>query len=123
MKIRGSYAASSFKVTNAVAMCELEAAEVATSSQQSVKSVGQLSLGQIENKMTNSGQMLRPQKAIGPAPMGQWWQVDVTTAVAVAVAVAAGVVLFGCSCCFGCNCDWHGRHAINRSNVRLSIAQ
>lgn len=112
---------SSFKVTNAVATCELEAAAVATRTQQSVKSVGQLSLGQIENKMTNSGQMLRPQKAIGLAPMGQWWQVDVTTAVA--VAVTAGVVLFGCSCCFGCNCDWHGRHAINRSNVRLSIAQ
>lgn len=100
-------------------------AATATRTQQSVKSVGQLSLGQIENKMTNSGQMLRPQKAIGPAPLGQWWQVDVTiaVAVAVAVAVAAGVVLFGCSCYFGCNCDWHGRHAINRSNVRLSIAQ
>lgn len=112
-----------FKVWNAVATCLLEAAATATRTQQSVQSVGQLSLGQIENKMTNLGQMFRPQKAIGPAPMGHWWQVYVTIAVAVAVAVAAGVVLFGCSCYFGCNCNWHGRHAINRSNVRLSIAQ
>lgn len=96
-------------------------AATTTRTQQSVQSVGQLSLGQIENKMTNSGQMFEPKKAIDPALMGQWWQVYVT--IAVAVAVAAGVVLFGCSCYFGCNCNWHGRHAINRSNVRLSIAQ